>query len=75
MHYHYKSYFKCSNTKNVSLLNIIDFIIDPDAPCQIQPTLGEWLHWLVVNVPGNRTSEGEVLADYIGSGPPEGSGK
>lgn len=47
---------------------------DPDAPSRKEPTFREWHHWLVVNVPGSKVSEGEVLSDYIGSGPPQGTG-
>ncbi|GAB6024935.1 hypothetical protein CHUAL_010037 [Chamberlinius hualienensis] len=47
---------------------------DPDAPSRADPKFGEWLHWLVVNIPGNDLSKGEVIDDYIGSGPPPGSG-
>lgn len=28
----------------------------------------------VVNIPGNKVSDGEVLTEYIGSAPPKGSG-
>lgn len=47
---------------------------DPDAPSREDPKFGEWNHWLVVNIPGNRLSEGEVKSEYIGAGPPEGTG-
>ncbi|KAI8124936.1 hypothetical protein FF38_12500 [Lucilia cuprina] len=47
---------------------------DPDAPSRKEPTFREWHHWLVVNVPGSKVSDGEVLSDYIGSGPPQGTG-
>ncbi|XP_055372175.1 protein D2-like [Condylostylus longicornis] len=47
---------------------------DPDAPSREEPTYREWHHWLVVNIPGNEVSKGKVLSDYIGSGPPEGTG-
>lgn len=30
----------------------------------------EWHHWLVGNIPGNDISKGEVLSEYVGSGPP-----
>ncbi len=33
---------------------------DPDAPSRKNPVNGEWKHWLVVNIPGNKLSEGEV---------------
>lgn len=35
----------------------------------------EWHHWLVVNIPGNDISRGDVLSEYIGAGPPEKTGK
>lgn len=34
----------------------------------------QWHHWLVGNIPGGDISKGEVLSDYVGSGPPEGTG-
>lgn len=47
---------------------------DPDIPSRVDHSFGEVLHWLVVNVPGTALSKGETFAEYIGSGPPEGSG-
>ncbi|XP_001607900.1 protein D2-like [Nasonia vitripennis] len=47
---------------------------DPDATSRKNPILREVLHWLVTNIPGNDVSQGENLAEYRGSGPPEGSG-
>lgn len=49
-------------------------MVDPDAPSRETPTLREVLHWLVINIPGNKVSDGQTVAEYIGSGPPEGSG-
>ncbi|XP_018568619.1 protein D2-like [Anoplophora glabripennis] len=46
---------------------------DPDAPSRKNPIRREWHHWLVVNIPGSKVSEGEVLSEYIGSAPPQGS--
>lgn len=34
----------------------------------------QWHHWLVGNIPGNDVSKGETLSEYVGSGPPEGTG-
>lgn len=34
----------------------------------------EWHHWLVVNIPGNDIGKGETLSEYVGSGPPKGTG-
>lgn len=34
----------------------------------------EILHWLVGNIPGNDLKKGDLVASYVGSLPPEGSG-
>ncbi|XP_055902815.1 protein D2-like [Eupeodes corollae] len=43
---------------------------DPDAPGQLK----EFRHWLVVNIPGKNVAKGKIIFDYIGSGPPKGTG-
>ncbi|XP_070490205.1 protein D3-like [Chironomus tepperi] len=48
-------------------------LTDPDAPSRTDPKVREVRHWLVVNIPGNKVSEGETKWSYIGSGPPQGS--
>ena len=48
--------------------------VDPDAPSRKNPTNGEFLHWLVVNIPGTDLTKGETYTEYIGSGAPEGTG-
>ncbi|KAG8075843.1 hypothetical protein GUJ93_ZPchr0006g45069 [Zizania palustris] len=46
---------------------------DPDAPSPSEPTMREWLHWLVVNIPGGKDpSQGEVVVPYMGPKPPVG---
>ena len=47
---------------------------DPDAPSRKDPKFREWHHWLVGNIPGNKVSEGDTLSEYVGSGPPKGTG-
>lgn len=37
--------------------------------------LREWHHFLVVNMKGNDISSGCVMSDYIGAGPPKGTGE
>lgn len=49
-------------------------MIDPDAPSREDPKFREWHHWLVGNILGSNLAKGEVLSDYIGSGPPKGTG-
>uniref|UniRef100_A0A1A9ZSW7 Uncharacterized protein n=1 Tax=Glossina pallidipes TaxID=7398 RepID=A0A1A9ZSW7_GLOPL len=47
---------------------------DPDAPSRAEPKFREFRHWLVANIPGNQVEKGEVIAAYVGSGPPKGTG-
>ncbi|KAG7318151.1 hypothetical protein KOW79_017906 [Hemibagrus wyckioides] len=47
---------------------------DPDAPSRKDPKFREWHHFLVVNMKGNDVSSGCVMSDYVGSGPPKGTG-
>lgn len=47
---------------------------DPDAPSRQNPQYREWHHWLVVNIPGTSVGEGKTLSQYVGSGPPKGTG-
>lgn len=47
---------------------------DPYAPSRKEPVSREWHHWLVVNIPGGHVDMGQVLSDYVGSGPPQGTG-
>lgn len=49
-------------------------MIDPDAPNREKPTLGEWRHWLVSNIPGNDVDKGEELQLFEEPQPPQGSG-
>uniref|UniRef100_A0A8C8SRI0 Phosphatidylethanolamine binding protein 1 n=1 Tax=Pelusios castaneus TaxID=367368 RepID=A0A8C8SRI0_9SAUR len=49
-------------------------LTDPDAPSRKDPKFREWHHFLVVNMKGNDISSGCVLSDYVGSGPPKGTG-
>ncbi|XP_008782387.1 protein MOTHER of FT and TFL1 homolog 1-like [Phoenix dactylifera] len=47
--------------------------IDPDAPSPSEPTMREWLHWVVVNIPGGTDpSQGEEVVPYMGPRPPVG---
>lgn len=42
-------------------------LTDPDAS-------REWRHWTVVNIPGTNVASGDTQAEYVGAGPPPGSG-
>jgi len=60
--------------KTSSSRSAVSNIVDPDAPSRADPVFREWLHWCVVNIPGADISKGQVLSDYMGSGPPKGTG-
>jgi len=47
---------------------------DPDAPSRKEPSRREFRHWLTVNIPGSDINEGDTVFQYIGSGPPQGTG-
>lgn len=50
-------------------------MLDPDAPSRINPANGEIRHWLVGNIPAyGQVADGDTIAEYVGSGPPQGSG-
>ena len=44
-------------------------MVDPDAPYKDNPTYKHWLHWLVVNVSNNKTTQKEI-AEFKPSAPP-----
>ena len=56
-------------------------MVDPDAPSRQDPKAAEWLHWLVVNIPGDKLENGQdighgkVLMQHNGPAPPAGTGQ
>lgn len=49
-------------------------MVDPDAPTRTEPKFREVNHWLIVNIFQNDLSTGDVITEYLGSGPPKGTG-
>lgn len=49
-------------------------LVDPDAPSRQNPKFREYLHWLVMNIPGSSIDQGDEVVGYIGSGPPKKTG-
>ncbi|KAI4302551.1 hypothetical protein MLD38_038280 [Melastoma candidum] len=46
---------------------------DPDAPSPSEPSMREWVHWIVVDIPGGTTpNQGKEILSYIGPRPPVG---
>ncbi|XP_054157801.1 protein D1-like [Oppia nitens] len=56
------------STETGALYTVI--MLDPDVAEDIRAIK----HWLIVNVPDNDLSKGELLAPYVGSRPPQDSG-
>ena len=50
------------------------FMTDPDAPSRKDQKYGQWYHWGVINIHGEDIANGEVIAQYVGAGPPQGTG-
>ena len=48
-------------------------LVDPDAPSPRHPRCAQWLHWLVVNIPNARVSEGRVVTPFNPPTPPIGT--
>lgn len=44
-------------------------MLSPDYPTRSNPILANFLHWMVVNIPGGHVEEGEVICDYLGALP------
>lgn len=49
-------------------------MVDPDAPSHSNPTNRDYLHWMILNVPADRITNGNELMRYMGPSPPQGSG-
>ncbi|KAG0498384.1 hypothetical protein HPP92_003075 [Vanilla planifolia] len=46
---------------------------DPDAPSPSEPSMREFVHWIVVNIPGGTdATRGQELVPYMGPQPPVG---
>jgi len=49
-------------------------LVDADAPSPAEPSSRSWVHWLVVNIPGNELVSGTTLRPYVGAFPPANTG-
>ncbi|KAK9693339.1 Phosphatidylethanolamine-binding protein [Popillia japonica] len=49
-------------------------MVDPDAPSRENPTFREVNHWLIGNIHGSNLESGDIITEYLGSGPPKGTG-
>lgn len=63
-----------NNLKLSSYFNIYCLILDPLYLLANSQRNYEILHWLVGNIPGNHLKKGDLIARYVGSQPPEGTG-
>lgn len=47
---------------------------DPDAPSRVKHSMREFVHWVVVNIPGSDVNRGTEILSYVGPAPPFASG-
>ncbi|KAK2664487.1 hypothetical protein Ddye_003061 [Dipteronia dyeriana] len=48
-------------------------MIDPDAPSPSEPSMREWIHWMVLDIPGGTNpTRGKEILPYMGPRPPVG---
>jgi phosphatidylethanolamine-binding protein (PEBP) family uncharacterized protein len=47
-------------------------MVDADAPAPTTPKYRSWLHWLVINIPGNDVTRGEEVESYTHPEPSHG---
>lgn len=59
-------WWKTDSTRN-DYYTIVMF--SPDYPTRTSPVLANFLHWMVVNIPGSQVEHGEVICDYLGALP------
>lgn len=59
-------YWKTDSTRK-DYYTIVMF--SPDYPTRSNPILANFLHWMVVNIPGGHVEDGEVICDYLGALP------
>ncbi|OMO94933.1 Phosphatidylethanolamine-binding protein PEBP [Corchorus olitorius] len=46
---------------------------DPDAPSPSEPSMREWVHWIVCDIPGGTNpTQGKEILPYMGPRPPVG---
>ncbi|KAI6208895.1 Protein D3 [Aphelenchoides besseyi] len=46
-------------------------LVDPDAPSRKDPTIAQFRHWLVINIPGKNVKKGQVISKYFQPAPGE----
>lgn len=49
-------------------------MVDLDLPSKVDPILRAFQIWLVGNIPGGDVDKGDIIANYIGVGPPRSTG-
>lgn len=68
----FPSHYLRTNSLIIRSFNYWHWSTDPDVPTRGYRK--EFNHWLVGNIPEDKVAKGEILAEYVGSGPPEGTG-
>jgi phosphatidylethanolamine-binding protein (PEBP) family uncharacterized protein len=48
-------------------------MVDPDSPDPANPMYREWVHWMMVNIPGNDLNQGQEVLPYQSPTPARGT--
>ncbi|PQQ05244.1 protein MOTHER of FT and TFL1 isoform X1 [Prunus yedoensis var. nudiflora] len=57
----------------ISLTLCVSVMTDPDAPSPSEPSMREWVHWIVADIPGGTSPvRGKEILAYVGPRPPVG---
>lgn len=56
--------FTCAETNCGD--QVFHVISEPDHPTKAQEKHHEFVHWLVVNIPGTQINKGDEIIEYIG---------
>jgi len=66
--------YKCRSGGSAEMSHFTLLLSDPDCPSRVNHSMREFVHWVVVNIPGDRISEGVEVLPYLAAAPPPGSG-
>ncbi|XP_053210745.1 protein D2-like [Panonychus citri] len=61
--------FVADSSKNYTFL-----MLDPDVPSSLSPLARSFVHWVIIDIPGDKIASGKEVKFYISPGPPPGSG-
>lgn len=65
-------HYNCTRSGSDTYFTLM--LVDPDVPSRIKHNMREFVHWVVMNIPSDRVSDGVEVLPYCGVAAPYGSG-